>query len=129
MNMNLGKLQEMVRERQGGLVCYSTWGHKETDITGWLKNNFKYRHLHILLNLFLNIEWFWCYYKMYFLIFVFQIYGACIWKSNCLWNAVQGLFLADFTLDYFYPALQKYYENILSTVGTIWKSVKGIWVI
>ena len=34
MNMNLGKLQEMVRDRQGGLACYSTWGHKEIDITG-----------------------------------------------------------------------------------------------
>jgi len=28
MDMNLGKLQEMVRDR--GLVCISPWGHKES---------------------------------------------------------------------------------------------------
>ena len=26
-------------EGQGGLVCYSPWGHKQSDMTGWLKNN------------------------------------------------------------------------------------------
>ena len=26
-------------EGQGGLVCYSLWGHKESDMTGGLKNN------------------------------------------------------------------------------------------
>ena len=34
MDMNLGKPQEMVRDR--GLVCYSLWGHKELDMTEWL---------------------------------------------------------------------------------------------
>ena len=28
MDMNLGKLQDMVRDR--GLVCSSPWGHKES---------------------------------------------------------------------------------------------------
>ena len=37
MDMNLGKLQEMVRDR--GLVCCSPWGHKESDMTGKLNNN------------------------------------------------------------------------------------------
>ena len=37
MDMNLGKLQEMVRDR--GLVCCSPWGHKESDMTGQLNNN------------------------------------------------------------------------------------------
>ena len=32
MNMNLGKLWEMVRDREG-LVCCSPWGHKELDMT------------------------------------------------------------------------------------------------
>ena len=31
MNMNLGKLQEMVRE--GGLVCGSPWDQEELDTT------------------------------------------------------------------------------------------------
>ena len=37
MDMNLGKLQEM--EGQGGLVCCSSWGCKESEVTGQLKNN------------------------------------------------------------------------------------------
>ena len=37
MHMNLGKLREMVRDR--GLTCYSSWGGKESDTTGWLNNN------------------------------------------------------------------------------------------
>ena len=32
MDMNLGKLWEMVRLRR--LVCCSPWGHKELDMTG-----------------------------------------------------------------------------------------------
>ena len=39
LNMNLGKLQEMVRDREGGLVCCSPRGGKESDTTGWLNNN------------------------------------------------------------------------------------------
>ena len=27
-------------EGQGGLACCSPWGHKESDTTGWLNNNF-----------------------------------------------------------------------------------------
>ena len=34
MNMNLGKLQEVGGEGQGGLACYSPWGHKESDTIG-----------------------------------------------------------------------------------------------
>ena len=38
MDMSLGKLSELVMERegQGGLVCCSPWGHKELDTTEWL---------------------------------------------------------------------------------------------
>ena len=39
LNMNLGELQEMVRHREGDLVCCSPWGGKESDRTGWLNNN------------------------------------------------------------------------------------------
>ena len=38
MNMNMGKLQEMVRD-QGDLGCCSPWGLKESDMTGQLTNN------------------------------------------------------------------------------------------
>ena len=36
VNVNLGKLWEMVRDRegQGGLACCSPWGRKELDMTG-----------------------------------------------------------------------------------------------
>ena len=37
MDMNVGKLGDA--EGQGGLVCYSTWGLKQSDMTGWLNNN------------------------------------------------------------------------------------------
>ena len=34
MDMNLGKLREMVRDRRPGvLACGSPWGHKELDTT------------------------------------------------------------------------------------------------
>ena len=33
MDKNLGKLWEMVRDREA-LVCCSPWGHKESDTTG-----------------------------------------------------------------------------------------------
>ena len=34
MDMNLGKLREMVRDRRPGvLACGSPWGHKELDMT------------------------------------------------------------------------------------------------
>ena len=36
MDMNLGKLQETVRDRE---TCCSPWGHKELGMTGWLNNN------------------------------------------------------------------------------------------
>ena len=35
MDMNLGKLREMVKDRED---C-SPWGRKELDTTGWLNNN------------------------------------------------------------------------------------------
>ena len=38
MDMNLAKLQEMVRE-EGGLVCHSPLGHKELDTTWQLNTN------------------------------------------------------------------------------------------
>ena len=36
-DMNLGKLREMVRDREA-LACYNPWGHKELDMT-WPLNN------------------------------------------------------------------------------------------
>ena len=35
MDMSVGKLSELVMERegQGGLVCCGSWGHKESDTT------------------------------------------------------------------------------------------------
>ena len=39
MDMNLGKLGD--GEGQGGLVCCSPWGRKESDTTGQLNNNNK----------------------------------------------------------------------------------------
>ena len=32
MDMSLGRLWELVMDR-GGLVCCSSWGHKESDVT------------------------------------------------------------------------------------------------
>ena len=39
MDMNLGKLWEMVKGL-GNLVCFSSWGSKESDMT-WQLNNKK----------------------------------------------------------------------------------------
>ena len=36
MGINLGKLQEMVRDRE---TCWSAWGHQESDMTWQLNNN------------------------------------------------------------------------------------------
>ena len=36
MDINLGKLQEMVRDRE---MYWSTWGHQESDMTWQLNNN------------------------------------------------------------------------------------------
>lgn len=38
MGVNLGELQEMVKDR-GGLACCSPWGGKESDTTWPLNNN------------------------------------------------------------------------------------------
>ena len=38
LDTNLGKLQEIVRDR-GGLACCCPWGHKELDTTGQVSNN------------------------------------------------------------------------------------------
>ena len=39
MNMNLGKLREMVRDREAWPTASSPWGFKESDTTGGLNNN------------------------------------------------------------------------------------------
>ena len=36
MDTSLDKLWELVMDRQGGLACCSSWGHKESDTTEWL---------------------------------------------------------------------------------------------
>ena len=33
MDMSLSKLGELVKDRQGRLVCCRPWGHKESDMT------------------------------------------------------------------------------------------------
>ena len=33
MDMSLGKFQELVIDKLGGLACYRSWGHKESDMT------------------------------------------------------------------------------------------------
>ena len=42
MNMNLGKLREIVRDR--GLACCSPWGHKESDMTEQLSTVHTHTH-------------------------------------------------------------------------------------
>ena len=44
MDMNLGKLWEMVRDRETWRCC-SPWGCKESDMTGWLNNNMESRKI------------------------------------------------------------------------------------
>ena len=39
MDTNLGKLQEMVRDREDWCAARSPWGSKELHMTGWLNNN------------------------------------------------------------------------------------------
>ena len=39
MDMDLGKLQELVRDREAWGTCCSPRGHNETDMTWWLNNN------------------------------------------------------------------------------------------
>ena len=33
MDMNLSKLVEILKDREGSLACYSPWGRKESDTT------------------------------------------------------------------------------------------------
>ena len=33
MHMSLGELRELVMDREGGLLCCDSWGHKESDTT------------------------------------------------------------------------------------------------
>ena len=33
MDTSLGELRELVMDRQGGLACCNSWGHKESDTT------------------------------------------------------------------------------------------------
>ena len=37
-------------EGQRSLVCCSSWGHKESDITQWMKNNTKWDQIYLHLN-------------------------------------------------------------------------------
>ena len=39
MDMSLSKLWEIVKDREGSLMCCSPWGHKKYDISEWLNNN------------------------------------------------------------------------------------------
>ena len=39
MDLSLSKLWEMVKHREGSLVCCSPWGRKELDTTERLNNN------------------------------------------------------------------------------------------
>ena len=39
MDKDLGKLQEMVRDREAWRATVSLWDHKESDTTGQLNNN------------------------------------------------------------------------------------------
>ena len=39
IDMSLSKLWELVMDREGNLVCYSLWGHKEWDTNEELNNN------------------------------------------------------------------------------------------
>ena len=36
MDVSLGELRELVMDREGGLACCNSWGHKESDTTEWL---------------------------------------------------------------------------------------------
>ena len=51
MNVGLGGLREL-EELEGGLVCCSSWGRKESDMTEWL--NWTEPFLHICMALFLG---------------------------------------------------------------------------
>ena len=37
MDMSLGKFQELVMDKLGGLACCGSWGRKESDMTEELK--------------------------------------------------------------------------------------------
>ena len=39
MDMSLGKLRELVMDRQGGLACCSPWGRGESDVTWQVNKN------------------------------------------------------------------------------------------
>ena len=54
MNMNLGELQEMVRDREAWHAAVSPWGRKESDMTWWLNNNNKFTYV-LFYYYFLNI--------------------------------------------------------------------------
>ena len=45
MDMNLGKLQEMVGDREAWHAAVSPWGRDESDMTWWLNNNNKFPHM------------------------------------------------------------------------------------
>ena len=49
MDMNLGKLQQMMRDREA-LVCCSPWGHKESNMTWWMNKRIHSQHPTMLYN-------------------------------------------------------------------------------
>ena len=49
-----------VGDQQGSLVCYSPWGHKESDTTEWLNWNWSYPHyIHVITPLRTTISTLW----------------------------------------------------------------------
>ena len=54
MDMSLGKLQEMVKDREAWGVAVSPWGCKESDMTELMKNNNSLFSLHLVFCPFLS---------------------------------------------------------------------------
>ena len=97
MDMSLSKLWELVGDGQGGLVCCSPWGHKESDMTELL-NWSEMHHFalkeestkdssdcdYLLLNLYLKVtNENWSKIGHRGLLWSFQISP---WSSRSLWN-------------------------------------------
>ena len=54
MDMSLGKLQEMVKDREAWHVAVSPWGCKESDTTELMKNNNSLSSFHLVFRPFLS---------------------------------------------------------------------------